>query len=109
MKMEMLLIGLLVNASSASAQDLPEHTIADESSLPNGTRIQINVDNAKLTRAQCSALIEAYQARALPKGQVSVHKPSTIEVLEGAVLPYCVENFDDEGITFNTDFHPDTE
>lgn len=109
MRARPLLSGLLASTSLASAQDLPQHTVVDESPPPNGMRVQIKVDDANLSQAECSALIEAYRAKALPEGQVSVHKPSTIEVLDGAVLPYCVENFDGEGISFDTAMHPDSE
>ena len=70
--------------------------------------IQINVNDANLSKAQCSSLIEAYRKNALPEGQVSVHKPSTVKGLDGAILPYCIDNFDGEGITFDTTFHPDS-
>jgi len=90
---------------SALAQSIPEHTIAEKSVLSNGLRIQINVDDAELSREQCTTLIEAYRDNARPEGQVSVHKPS--KLLVGQVLPYCVENFDGSGINFNTGFHPE--
>lgn len=104
----LLFLLFFVGISTAFADStLPEHTIVDESRLSEGMRVQINSDNENLTKEQCVLLINAYRDKGLPNGQISVHKPSTIKALGGSVLPFCVENFDGEGITFNTDYHPD--
>lgn len=81
--------------------ELPPHTIADDSPLApkNGRRIEVHSSNPGLSKEECVALIEAYRSRAAPRGQVSVCKPSS--QLESAMTPWCVENFDGRGITFN--------
>ena len=107
MRLKLVLPCLLSGATAALAQGLPEHAVTDRSPLPNGTRVQIDVSDANLSQDECSALIEAYRSEGLPEGQVSVHKPSTIEALGGAVMPFCIENFDGEGVVFDTTFHPD--
>jgi hypothetical protein len=55
-----------------------------------------------ISRADCEALIDEYRSIAGPTGQVAVRKPSP--KLEGQVLPWCVENKDEQGIFYNDDF-----
>lgn len=98
---------ILFSSSLHASDPLPAHKIVDESQLSAGMRIQINSDDKNLSREQCTALINAYRKKGLPNGQVSVHKPSTLKGLGGSVLPFCIENYDGEGIKFNNDFHPE--
>ncbi len=107
--MRIFLTLFIVGISTVFAENgLPEHTVADESRLSGGVRIQINSDNENLTKEQCIVLINAYRSKGLPNGQVSVRKPSTVKELKSTIVPYCLDNFDGEGIKFNTVFHPDS-
>ena len=99
---------MLLSTSTIFAQNnLPKHTIADESPLMRGMRIQLNSNDKNLTKDQCIALVKAYSSRANYKGQVSVRKPSVMKELKGAIVPYCLDNFDGKGIIFNSDLHPE--
>jgi hypothetical protein len=86
------------------SRDLPPHEIAKDTSLApkNGRRIEIHVNDPSLTRDQCTSLINAYRSKAGPQGQVSVRKPSTAQ--GGGLQPWCVDNMDKSGVTFN-DFY----
>ncbi|WP_019498393.1 hypothetical protein [Pseudanabaena sp. PCC 6802] len=81
---------------------LPPHQVIPSSLGSKGNRIQINVADANLTQTQCQLLVDAYINRALPNGQVSVHKPSSS--FQGKLLPWCVNNLDGKGTFFNNDF-----
>ena len=83
-------------------KNLPQHTIESNTSLApkDGRRIEIHVRNTNLTKDECRLLINAYKQEAGPIGQVSVRKPNK----NGELLPWCVDNIDDKGTTFN-DFH----
>jgi hypothetical protein len=85
----------------ATAVPLPRHEVASNTSLApkQGRRIEIHSADANLTHEQCRALIEHYRDQGAPDGQVSVHKPS--KLLKGELAPWCVENFEGEGIEFN--------
>jgi hypothetical protein len=87
------LLALLIGCSSA----LPEHEVVAVTPLTprRGSRVEIHA-TARLSKDQCRALIDAYQSKGLPDGQVSVRQPH-----ESGFVPYCVENFDGRGITFN--------
>lgn len=79
--------------------DLPEHSVDITPLEPRrGARVEIKV-SSDISREQCEHLIKRYRQSGAPDGQVSVHKPS--EILEGAVVPWCVENFDGAGIRWN--------
>jgi len=80
---------------------LPPHTVADDSSLApkDGRRVQLDSNNPDLTKEECSALINAYRHKGGKEGQLSVHKPS--KILKGSMTPFCIENFDGQGIVFN--------
>lgn len=84
---------------TASKKLLAPHVIASNTSLApkNGRRIEIRVSDAKLTKEQCTDLINAYKAQAGPEGQVSVRKPSK----DGNLYPWCVDNCDGTPIMFN--------
>ena len=87
---------------SQPVKELPQHTIESNTSLApkDGRRIEIHVRNANLTKDECRLLINAYKNNAGSRGQVSVRKPNK----NGEYLPWCVDNMDEKGITFN-DFH----
>ena len=107
---QLLLYAILFSyVSATSAQGLAEHTVVDESPLSNGKRIQVNVEDPNLSKTDCAALIDKYRSRAGAEGQVSVHKPSTVKALGGSVLPFCIDNLDGSGVSFDITFHPDTE
>lgn len=89
------------------ADVLPEHVLVDETRLSGGMRIQINSKDENLSKEQCIALINAYREKGLPSGQVSVHKPSMDDDLAGTMLPYCTENYTEDGISFHTIYHPE--
>lgn len=88
--------------SRQQQSSLPQHRVASNTSLApkDGRRIELHVNNTDLTKAECRALIDAYQSEAGPRGQVSVRKPNA----NGQLRPWCVNNMDAEGTTFN-DFH----
>lgn len=96
-----IIVVLGMAGCGSSSQELPPHVVADNSSLApkNGRRIQLDSINADLTREQCIMLIDGYRKKAGPEGQVGVHKPS--KLLEGTMVPWCVENFDGRGVFFN--------
>jgi len=100
-------LALLASACSDPRADLPSHTTEISSLEPKaGKRVQVNVVS-DISREECLALIEAYRGEGAPDGQVSVHKPSTLPVLRGHSVPWCVENFDGKGIYFNDVYHSD--
>ncbi len=74
--------------------------IADELLNPStGARtIRLAVDDTTLTRTECVALLDAYAVRAAG-GQVGVRKPTA----SGASFPWCVDNQDGSGPSFNPD------
>jgi len=78
--------------------DLPPHTMDKIADVHDGKRITLRSSNADLTREECVALIEEYRGLAGNNGQVGVRKPS--RVLNGAITPWCVENFDGVGVVF---------
>lgn len=86
--------------STPPSSVLPPHAIADDSSLAPkyGRRIQLNSTNPDLTKDECIALVNSYRHKAGKEGQVSVRKPS--KVFKGSMTPWCVENFDGQGIVF---------
>lgn len=86
----------LTAALAACGPDLPEHALK-ESALVDGQRIQIDVAT-DISRDECVALIVENQDKAKPNGQVSVHK---FNKAFGRLAPWCVENFDGQGVTFN--------
>ena len=94
---------ILVTAAVGQAQEkpsvLPKHTVAKNTQLPRGRRIEVHVTNADLTKAQCQQLIAHYRTSAAPDGQVTVRKPA--KALGGELYPWCVENFDGKGVQFN--------
>lgn len=100
----LLLVSLVIPIAAEAqvrSEPLPPHQVASNTSLApkKGRRIEIHVRDSNLTKEQCKALIANYRSQAAPDGQVSVHKTSTL--LGGELLPWCVENFDGRGVTFN--------
>ncbi|MBT9138485.1 MAG: hypothetical protein DDT31_01050 [Syntrophomonadaceae bacterium] len=85
---------------------LPRHIVVDNSTLPNGRRIQVNSSDPNLSSSACLELLSNYSEMAAPNGQVSVHKPNMANPWNGKVLPYCVNNFDKDGAFINTTFFP---
>lgn len=88
-------------SSPSPQQALPLHQVVSNTNLlpKNGRRIEIHSSDPELNRDECRTLIFAYQEEAAPDGQVSVHKPNA--AMGGDVLPWCVENFDGQGVIFN--------
>ena len=79
-KMTICLIGMFLISCGGSGIDvskLPEHTVQESSLGAKGMRIQINVQDSFLPKADCENLINYYKNRAKPNGQVSIHGPST--------------------------------
>ncbi len=94
-----LLCSMIVSAAPIYASSLPEHIVKKTSLAPSqGLRVQIDAMD-DITKNQCISLIDAYRNDGAPEGQVSVHKAS--KTMGGKMLPWCVENFDGEGIQFN--------
>jgi len=86
-------------AACGEAPELPEHTVEETSLAPRqGQRVQVNV-SADISRAECEQLINRYRSDGAPDGQVGVNKPSA--KLGGSLAPWCIENFEGDGITFN--------
>lgn len=90
------------------ANELPDHTVVDETRLSGGMRISLSSNDEDLSKEQCIALINAYREKGLPAGQVSVSKPSKDAFLAGEVLPFCTENYDKDGISFHVIYHPES-
>lgn len=87
------------DSSVSPPAELPTHTSETSSLAPRtGKRVALTVTN-DISRDECRALINAYRREGAPDGQVVVHKPSA--ALGGQSLPWCVENYDGEGIRFN--------
>ncbi len=99
-----ILFSLFSNQAFALAVNLPKHLVAENTPLApkDGRRIEIRVDNADLSKAECKSLIQAYTKKAGSEGQVSVHKPSP--KWQNETLPWCVDNMDGKGVFFNDDF-----
>ncbi len=83
---------------------LPPHTVAKDTVIANGRRIEIHVTTPGLTKDECRALLAAYRDKAAPAGQVSVRKPDKT----GELLPWCVDNLGGSPIIFNDDFFKET-
>jgi len=88
-------LAVLIAACSDDDVKLPPHTV-ENIQIVDGRRIQIAV-REDITQAQCRALIAKFRSEAKPEGQVSVHKPCGPSKL----APWCVDNFDGRGVTFN--------
>jgi len=58
------------------ASTLPQHTVQMTSLGPKGLRVQIDVKESFLPKADCEKLIGFYRKKAEPSGQVSIHGPS---------------------------------
>lgn len=94
------LAALLLAAGLAApglARELP-HRLHIEP-YDGGKQIQVIVGFI-ITRAECRHLIAAYRERA-KGGQVSVHRP--IDSKSRGRGPWCVDNLDGRGVTFNDD------
>jgi len=92
---------MLVASGCSSGPPLPDHTVDRQPLYDNNARVTVRVRN-DISRAECERLIDEYRSIAGPTGQVAVRKPSA--KLEGQILPWCVDNQDGRGITFNTDW-----
>jgi len=79
---------------------LPQHTVAKDTAITNGRRIEIHVSDPSLTKDECLALIVAYRDKAKPQGQISVRKPDKT----GELVPWCVDNMDGSPVIFNDSF-----
>lgn len=88
---------------SPEATALPPHTIS-ESSLGSGKRIQVDSNDPQLSRDDCLKLANNYAPSAGQGGQVFVQKPNPKSPYNGKLLPFCVDNLDGQGVTFN-DFY----
>lgn len=87
------------NHNQATQSSLPAHQVASNSAIYNGRRIEIHVQDSGLSENECRELIDNYRPQAAPNGQVSVRKPN--ESFGGGLWPWCVDNFDGRGVTFN--------
>jgi hypothetical protein len=83
-------------AVSGKTQPLPKHTV-HVSPLPDGKRVEVDVHSI-ITKEQCKELISMYMPLGGPDGQVSVHIPGHFT---NQLAPWCVYNFDGQGVTFN--------
>jgi len=84
---------------------LPDHTVEKSSLGGNATRVQVNTNDAALSKEDCEKLITEYRDDAGEGGQVSVHKPSA--ALQNTLQPFCVDNMEGEGTFFNEFFFPE--
>jgi hypothetical protein len=89
-----LVIGLLVTPAAARQIAVRLH---EEPFFKGGVQVQVLVD-VIITRGECRQLIAAYRKRA-KGGQVSVHRP--VDSHSSGRAPWCVDNFDGRGVTFN--------
>lgn len=83
----------------ASAQSQSRPIVKIDSLGTKGNRIEIDVLNPGLTKAECSTLINKYLEQAGPNGQVGIHKPAP--KLRNKLVPFCVNNLDGAGTFFN--------
>ncbi len=98
----MIISGCGGKPPDSSSEILPAHTIASRVSLGNNSeRIQIDSSDPQLSREDCSKIANKYQPSA---GQVSVHKPNPKPPYNGKMLPFCVNNVDGKGVSFNDYF-----
>lgn len=88
---------------SSAVSTLPPHQMS-ETSLGNGKRIQIDAKNPQLSHDECSRLAEKYATAAGQGGQVVVQKPNPSAPWNGKLLPFCIDNLDGKGVSFN-DFY----
>ncbi len=93
---------LALCACGSGGPPLPQHSVSTDSLEPRaGERVQIDVTK-DISKEQCEALLDRYREKAEPGGQVSVRKPS--DKLGGQSLPWCVDNLEGEGVTYNDMF-----
>ena len=94
------LVALLLAAGFAApgmARELPHRLHVEP--YDGGKQIQVIVGFI-ITRAESRQLIAIYRERA-KGGQVSVHRPITSKTHGRG--PWCVDNLDGRGVTFNDD------
>jgi hypothetical protein len=92
---------LAMAAPSAEDAGLPAHTVSQSPLSGNSNRVQVTSNDPQLTREQCSDLARNYAPSARPGGQVVVQKPNPNPPWNGKMLPFCVDNMEGEGLTFN--------
>ena len=78
--------------------ELPPHSVQKTRTVGTGLRVLVDVDQ-NISESQCKALIAKYRNDGAPDGLVSVRKPS--KMLGGRHHPWCFENFDGNGVTFD--------
>ena len=106
------LIGMFLvscGGSGIDASKLPKHTVQESSLGAKGSRVQINVQDAYLPKADCENLVNFYKSRAKPNGQVCLYGPS---VKMQKLFPddpdsrkpqvWAYDNLDGTGIHFQT-------
>lgn len=84
--------------------NLPAHTIKEAVLAPGSNRVEIASSDPQLSRSDCEALVNNYLDRAGKAGQVSVQKPNPKPPWNGKMLPFCVNNLDGKGTSFNDSF-----
>jgi hypothetical protein len=91
------------------AVNLAPHVVADNMSLApkDGRRIQLHVQDEQLSRSRCADLLREYLPQAGREGQVSVRKPNKFG--GGELSPWCIDNRDGYGATYNDDLFNYTE
>lgn len=98
--LSILTTGLIVLLAACSKPTpLAAHNFTTEPLGADSHRVEI-VTLDTITRAECIALADNYRKRAGAAGQVSVRVP--IASLDGETAPWCVDNLDGKGVTFNS-------
>lgn len=81
--------------------DLSPHRLREQE-IFEGKRIQIDTNDADLSREGCMALVDYYlEAAGGPDGKVVVQKPNPKSPWNGKRAPYCENNLDGVGTYFN--------
>lgn len=92
----------LIRIGNLSPHRLREQEIFD------GKRIQIDTNDANLSREACMALVEEYmEAAGGPDGKIVVQKPNPQSPWNGKRAPYCENNMDGLGTYFNDAYFDD--
>lgn len=93
----LVMVAVIMNPRSFErrplSKDLPPHTVVSEKKIGLATegrrRIEVQA-SGEITKAECVALLEAYNDRAGYRGQVVVKTKNG----DGQYHPWCVDNID---------------
>lgn len=88
---------------TAAVADEPDYKVTREE-IFDGKRIQIDTNDADLTRDECIAIASKFLEEAGVDGKVVVQKPNPKPPWSGKRAPFCANNNDGAGTFFNDEY-----